>query len=39
MFYTASVFYGPYSVRMQENTDQKTPNTGTFYEVLPVQKI
>ena len=31
------VFFGPYSVRMKENTDQKTPNTDTFYAVYPYQ--
>ena len=24
----------PYSIRMRENTDQKTPNTDTFYAVI-----
>ena len=31
-------FSGPYSVRMRENKDQKTPNTDTFYAVLRREK-
>ena len=31
------VFFGPHSVRMKENTDQKTPNTDTFYAAYPYQ--
>ena len=27
-------FSGPYSVRMRENEDQKTPNTDTFHAVI-----
>ena len=38
MFYTASVFYEPYSVRMQENTDQKNSKHGHFLRSVTCSK-
>ena len=28
-----------YSVQMRENTDQKTPNTDTFYAIIASQEV
>ena len=41
VFFRIRIKYGnllyksPHAVRMRENTDQKTPNTDTFYAVRP----